>query len=95
MRQTDISFALTIVLHALSPPASKTSPVTAQNIKSASEMRAGSITFGNREQHKRLTPIPLSLFKVGLLGKFSESGNVQKVICVFVYDSAENYDRLL
>lgn len=71
MRQTDISFALTIVLHALSPPATKTSPVTAQNIKSASEMRAGSITFGNRDQNKRQTPIPLSLFKVALLGNLS------------------------
>ncbi|XP_065337258.1 protein unc-80 homolog isoform X7 [Cloeon dipterum] len=67
MRQADISFALTIVLHALNPPATKTSPVTAQNIKSASEMRAGSITFGSRDSNKRLAPIPMSLFKIAFL----------------------------
>ncbi|XP_059490383.1 protein unc-80 homolog isoform X4 [Neocloeon triangulifer] len=67
MRQADISFALTIVLHALHPPATKTSPVTAQNIKSASEMRAGSITFGSGRDSKRQTPIPMSLFKVAFL----------------------------
>jgi hypothetical protein len=68
MRQADISFALTIVLHALNPPATKTSPVTAQNIKSVSEMRTASLTLGSRDS-KRQTPIPLSLYKVAFLGE--------------------------
>ncbi|KAF4517233.1 hypothetical protein B566_EDAN005287 [Ephemera danica] len=54
MRQADISFALTVVLHAVNPPATKTSPVTAQNIKTASEMRAGSVTYGSRDATLRI-----------------------------------------
>lgn len=70
MRQGDISFALTIVLHSMNPPATKTSPVTAQNIKTASEMRAGSMTYGNRDNKRSVIAIPFSLFKVAFLGKF-------------------------
>jgi hypothetical protein len=68
MRQADISFALTIVLHAMNPPATKTSPVTAQNIKTASELRAGSITYGSRDANKRTQSIPVSLYRTAFLG---------------------------
>lgn len=69
MRQADISFALTVVLHAISPPASKTAPVTAQNIKSASEMRTGSHTYSTRE-NKKQTKITTSLYQVAFFGMF-------------------------
>ncbi|KAG8225919.1 hypothetical protein J437_LFUL005955 [Ladona fulva] len=65
MRQADISFALTIILHAMNPPATKTAPVTAQNIKTASEMRAGSLysTRDSKTSHK----IPHTLYQVSFL----------------------------
>nr|CAD7260717.1 unnamed protein product [Timema shepardi] len=66
MRQADISFALTVVLHAMSPPATKTAPVTAQNIKTASEMRTGSITYSGRD-NKKTTKISRSLYQVAFL----------------------------
>nr|CAD7425389.1 unnamed protein product [Timema monikensis] len=66
MRQADISFALTVVLHAMSPPATKTAPVTAQNIKTASEMRTGSITYSGRD-NKKTTKIARSLYQVAFL----------------------------
>lgn len=67
MRQTDISYTLTVVLHALCPPASKTAPVTAHNLKSASEMRAGSFTFLGRDN--KLSPVvSKSVYQVGFLG---------------------------
>ncbi|KAJ9574016.1 hypothetical protein L9F63_008613, partial [Diploptera punctata] len=67
MRQADISFALTVVLHAMSPPASKTAPVTAQNIKTASEMRTGSLTYSGRTDNKKPHKISISLFQVAFL----------------------------
>ena len=70
MRQADISFALTVVLHAMSPPASKTAPVTAQNIKTASEMRTGSLTYSSRTDNKKPHKISMTLFQVAFLGKF-------------------------
>ncbi|XP_066993860.2 protein unc-80 homolog [Anabrus simplex] len=66
MRQGDISFALTVVLHAMCPPATKTAPVTAQNIKTASEMRAGSLTYSSWDS-KKFTHISLSLYQVAFL----------------------------
>jgi hypothetical protein len=70
MRQADISFALTVVLHAMSPPVSKTAPVTAQNIKTASEMRAGSLTYSGRSDNKKQHKVSTSLFQVSFLGMF-------------------------
>lgn len=70
MRQVDIRFALTVVLHAMSPPASKTAPITAQNIKTASEMRTGSLTYGGRSDSKKQQKISVSLLQVAYLGKF-------------------------
>ena len=70
MRQADIRFALIVVLHAMSPPASKTAPVTAQNIKTASEMRTGSVTYGGRSDNKKQQKLSVSLLQVAFLGKF-------------------------
>jgi hypothetical protein len=70
MRQGDISFTLTVVLHAMSPPASKIAPVTAQNIKTASEMRTGSLIYSGRSDNKKRHKISMSLFQVAFLGKF-------------------------
>lgn len=67
MRQQDISYAVTVILHTLSPPASKTQPVTAQNIKSLTEMRSGSLAPG-REQ-KKPTRLHQSTYQVAFLGK--------------------------
>ena len=73
MRQVDIRFALTVVLHAMSPPVSKTAPVTAQNIKTASEMRTGSLTYGGRSDNKKHQKISVSLMQVAFLGKFQHT----------------------
>lgn len=67
MRQQDIGFALTVVLHAMSPPATKTSPLTAQNIKSLSEMRSGSLAFGR--EAKKPVRLPQSTYQVSFLGE--------------------------
>ncbi|XP_018896454.1 protein unc-80 homolog isoform X1 [Bemisia tabaci] len=66
MRQADISFTLTVVLHALMPPTTKTCPVTAQNIKTASEMRTGSLTFIGRDS-KQNAVVPKHLYEVSFL----------------------------
>lgn len=63
MRQQDISFALTVVLHAMCPPAT----LTAQNIKSLSEMRSGSLAFGR--EAKKPVRLPQSTYQVSFLGK--------------------------
>ena len=73
MRQADIRFSLTVVLHAMSPPASKTGPVTAQNIKTASELRTGSLTYGGRSDSKKQQKISVSLMQVAFLGKFQHN----------------------
>jgi hypothetical protein len=73
MRPVDIRFALTVVLHAISPPASKTAPLTAQNIKTASEMRTGSLTYGGRSDHRKQQRISVSLLQVAFLGKFQHN----------------------
>jgi hypothetical protein len=55
----------------MSPPASKTAPVTAQNIKSASEMRTGSLTYSARSDNKKQHKVSVSLFQVAFLGMFN------------------------
>lgn len=69
MKQSDISFALILVLHAVSPPSTKTATTTGQNIKGASEMRAGSLTFTGTRDTKATARINTSLYKVSFLGK--------------------------
>ena len=66
MQQSDISFALMVVLHAMSPPMAKTAQVTAQNLKTVSEIRTGSLTFTGRDA-KVTTKINTSLYQVSFL----------------------------
>ncbi|KAF5273419.1 hypothetical protein FQA39_LY07436 [Lamprigera yunnana] len=67
IKQSDISFALTLVLHAVSPPSTKAATATGQNIKAASEMRAGSLTFTGTRDTKATARINTSLYKVAFL----------------------------
>lgn len=67
MRQQDISFALTVVLHAMCPPAT----LTAQNIKSLSEMRSGSLAVG--KETKKPVRLPQSTYQVSFLGTYKAS----------------------
>lgn len=67
LRQADISFALTAVLNTLWPPTAKTAPITAQNLKTTTDMRTGSLTFTTRDA-KAPTKISLTLYQVAFLG---------------------------
>ncbi|RZC42316.1 unc-80 -like protein, partial [Asbolus verrucosus] len=54
MKQNDISFALTLVLHAMSPPNTKSIASSGPNLKAAAEIRTGSLTFtGTRDTKTR------------------------------------------
>lgn len=68
LRQSDINFALTAVLNTLWPPTTKTVPITAQNLKTTTDMRAGSLTFVARDS-KTLTKTSLTLYQVAFLGE--------------------------
>ncbi|CAK9824157.1 Protein unc-80 homolog [Anthophora retusa] len=66
LRQSDINFALTAVLNTLWPPTTKTVPMTAQNLKTTTDVRAGSLTFVARDS-KTLTKTSLTLYQVAFL----------------------------
>ncbi|EFN85740.1 Uncharacterized protein KIAA1843 [Harpegnathos saltator] len=66
LRQSDISFALTAVLNTLWPPGVKTVPLIAQNLKTTTDMRTGSLTFAARDP-KTLTKTSLTLYQVAFL----------------------------
>lgn len=68
MRQSDISFALTLVLHAMSPPNIKSALSGAQNLKVATEIRTGSLTFTGTRDTKTSAKINTSLYQVSFLG---------------------------
>lgn len=67
MRQADISFSLTVVLHAMCPPTTKSAALTSQNIKSTSDTRTGSFTFLGRET-KAIPVVSRSVYQVAFLG---------------------------
>lgn len=69
MRSSDISFALILVLHAMSPPNVKSALSGGQNLKTATEIRTGSLTFTGTRDTKTLTKINSSLYQVAFLGK--------------------------
>lgn len=66
IQQSDISFALTVILHAMSPPTSKSAPVTAQNLKTVTDIRTSSLTYTGRDA-KIPTKINTSLYQVSFL----------------------------
>ncbi|XP_032667267.1 protein unc-80 homolog isoform X7 [Odontomachus brunneus] len=65
-RLSDISFALTAVLNTLWPPGVKTVPLTAQTLKTTTDMRTGSLTFAARDP-RTLTKTSLTLYQVAFL----------------------------
>lgn len=69
MRRNDISFALTVVLHAMSPPNVKSALSGAQNLKATTEIRTGSLTFTGTRDTKTSAKINSSLYQVAFLGK--------------------------
>lgn len=68
MRPADISFALILVLHAMSPPNIKSAMSGGQNLKVATEIRTGSLTFTGTRDTKALAKINTSLYQVSFLG---------------------------
>lgn len=69
MRRNDISFALTVVLHAMSPPNVKSALSGGQNLKVATEIRTGSLTFTGTRDTKTSAKINSSLYQVSFLGE--------------------------
>lgn len=67
MSQTDISFALTTVLHAMHPPTKNLGPI-GPNAKGIAEIRTGSLTFTGTRDTKINTKINVSLYQVAFLG---------------------------
>ena len=70
LRQVDITFALTLILHAICPPNTKSMPSTSQNIKTTTEMRTGSLTFTGTRDTKTSARINTSLYQVAFLGEW-------------------------
>ncbi|CAH1139308.1 unnamed protein product [Phyllotreta striolata] len=67
MKQNDISFALTLVLHAMSPPNTKNLNPSGTNVKPTSENRTGSLTFTGTRDTKTSAKINTSLYQVAFL----------------------------
>ncbi|XP_044757175.1 protein unc-80 homolog [Coccinella septempunctata] len=66
MSQTDISFALTTVLHAMHPPTKNLGPI-GPTTKGIAEIRTGSLTFTGTRDTKINTKINVSLYQVAFL----------------------------
>lgn len=67
MRRNDISFALTVILHAMSPPNIKSALSGGQNLKATTETRTGSLTFTGTRDTKTSAKINTSLYQVSFL----------------------------
>ncbi|XP_050510714.1 protein unc-80 homolog isoform X5 [Diabrotica virgifera virgifera] len=67
MKQADISFALTLVLHAMSPPNTKSLNPSGPNVKPTAENRTGSLTFTGTRDVKLSAKIKTSLYQVAFL----------------------------
>ncbi|XP_056632405.1 protein unc-80 homolog isoform X2 [Diorhabda sublineata] len=67
MNQQDISFALTLVLHAMSPPNTKNVGPSGTNVKPTAENRTGSLTFTGTRDTKTSAKINTSLYQVAFL----------------------------
>ncbi|XP_050309913.1 protein unc-80 homolog isoform X2 [Anthonomus grandis grandis] len=63
IKQSDVSFAITLVLHAMSPPSSQ----GGINPKATGEARTGSLTFTGTRDTKTLSKINTSLYQVSFL----------------------------
>lgn len=69
MKQSDISYALTMVLHAMSPPNAKSVGPSGSSVKPAAETRTGSLTFTGTRDTKTSAKINTSLYQVSFLGE--------------------------
>jgi len=78
LRPQDISYVVSAILHAMNPPANKTQPLTAQAIKSFSEMRSGSIAPG--KEPKKPTRLPQSTYQVAFLGNIITPCNINWIL---------------
>lgn len=92
MRRNDISFALTVVLHAMSPPNVKTALSGGQNLKAATEIRTGSLTFTGTRDTKTSAKINTSLYQVSFLG--NRNGFFLQILFNDLICSFENNDNL-
>ncbi|XP_060527222.1 protein unc-80 homolog isoform X3 [Cylas formicarius] len=67
MKKSDVSFAITLVLHAMSPPNMKTLAQSGPNPKGTAETRTGSLTFTGTRDTKTASKINSSLYQVSFL----------------------------
>ncbi|XP_066154738.1 protein unc-80 homolog isoform X3 [Euwallacea fornicatus] len=63
----DVSFAITLVLHAMSPPSMKAAAQAGANPKTTAETRTGSLTFTGTRDTKTTSKINTSLYQVSFL----------------------------
>ncbi|CAH2006087.1 unnamed protein product [Acanthoscelides obtectus] len=67
MKPSDVSFSLTLILHAMSPPNIKTAGPSGANVKPVAEIRTGSLTFTGTRDTKTSAKINSSLYQVAFL----------------------------
>ncbi|KAH8363403.1 hypothetical protein KR084_009623 [Drosophila pseudotakahashii] len=67
LKMTDVSFLLTAVLNAMSPPAGRTGQAVSQINRVTGDLRAGSLTFTGSRDAKRPARISGSLYQAAFL----------------------------
>ncbi|KAF7271721.1 hypothetical protein GWI33_015431 [Rhynchophorus ferrugineus] len=67
IKPSDVSFAITLVLHAMSPPNIKATTQSGPNPKATAETRTGSLTFTGTRDTKIASKINTSLYQVSFL----------------------------
>jgi len=67
LRQMDISFLVTAILNAMSPPAGRTTQISSQSNRGGGDIRAGSLTFTGSRDAKRPARISGSLYQAAFL----------------------------
>lgn len=65
LKQLDISFLVTVILNAMSPPAGRTAQIQSNRV--GPDIRAGSLTFTGSRDAKRPAKISNSLYQAGFL----------------------------
>lgn len=67
LKMSDVSYLLTVVLNAMSPPAGRTGQAVVQINRVAGDLRAGSLTFTGSRDAKRPARIAESLYQAAFL----------------------------
>lgn len=70
LKQHDVTYLVTAVLNAMSPPAGRTGQVVSQINRTGGDLRAGSLTFTGSRDAKRPARISGSLYQAAFLGIF-------------------------